>query len=550
MLCRRLAGYRTLDRGRLPCMGRGEGRPQRSEPAVACRSPCRAADQGVRRAPGRGLADDRQRLGLLPALRRWRGGSPRDRLPRLLDSGDSVDRALGLIRKTAAVWAGKATGALSRVSRRGGGTTLPGDVARAIDRRVLAKLSRDLAHGSVVITGTNGKTTTARLVTWLLEGAGYKVVSNRAGANLIFGATAAAIDGAGIDGRLRADWGVFEIDEASLPRAVEEIQPRATIVLNLFRDQLDRYGELESVAKKIESALGALPDGSRAILNADDPRVAEIGLGLARVPLWYGLDDTSAGARELPHAADARTCPKCGASLRFDAVYAGHDGLYSCPNGDFARPAPEVTATRIELDGFDRLATEIQGTRVEVPLGGLYNCYNVLAAFATARTLGLEPSAIALRLRGFRATFGRQERVEFRGRHLNLVLSKNPAGFNEALRTAVDLARGHSFLIGLNDRKADGADVSWIWDVDFEHLRGTSSAVVPAGNRAHDLAVRLKYAGVEAAPPETDPGRALDALIEVTAAGETAHLLCTYTAMLDLRAELVRRGWARPYWET
>jgi UDP-N-acetylmuramyl tripeptide synthase len=454
------------------------------------------------------------------------------------------------IRKTAAVLAGKATGALSRVTRRGGGTTLPGDVARAIDPNILTKLAADLTKGSVVITGTNGKTTTSRLVSYLLEGAGNKIVSNRAGANLIFGATAAALNSARPGGKLAADWGVFEIDEASLPKAVDEIRPKATLVLNLFRDQLDRYGELEAIAKKIEHALSRMPDQSIAILNADDPRVAEIGLGLPTPPLWFGLDDTSVAAHELPHAADARTCPKCGASLIFDAVYVGHDGVYRCPNNDFERPTPDITARNIKLDGFDRFSATIDNTRIDIPLGGLYNIYNVLAAFAVAKTLGLEPAYIAERLKNFSAAFGRQERLEFRGRHLNLVLSKNPAGFNETLRTAVDLAKGTSFLIALNDRKADGTDVSWIWDVDFEHLKGNATVVVPAGDRAHDLAVRLKYAGVPAAPPETDPGKALDLLIKLTNEGDTAHLLCTYTAMLDLRAELVRRGWAKPYWET
>jgi UDP-N-acetylmuramyl tripeptide synthase len=188
--------------------------------------------------------------------------------------------------------------------------------------------------------------------------------------------------------------------------------------------------------------------------------------------------------------------------------------------------------------------------RIELPMGGLYNSYNALAAFAAGVTLGLDPAFIADRLRTFRAAFGRQERLDAKGRGLNLVLSKNPAGFNETLRTAVDLAGGQNFLIGLNDKKADGTDVSWIWDVDFERLRGRAHVVVPAGNRAYDLAVRLKYAGVQAAPPQPDPRRALDALIEATPQGETAHLLCTYTAMLDLRAELVRRGWAKPYWDT
>jgi lipid II isoglutaminyl synthase (glutamine-hydrolysing) len=497
-----------------------------------------------------------------------------------------MKRRTAAARRTAAVLAGKATGALSRLSRRGGGTTLPGDVARAIDPEVLRKLASDLRFGSVVITGTNGKTTTARLISWLLEGAGHHVVSNRAGANLIFGATAAALESADTTGRLRADWGVFEIDEASLPKAIAEIQPKAAIVLNLFRDQLDRYGELESIAKKIESALEKLPQGSHALLNADDPRVAEIGLRLPDAPLWFGLDDTTVAARELPHAADARTCPRCGTSLVFDAVYVGHDGVYHCPNNDFTRPQPDITAADIKLDGFDNIAmtvgmvrgyagkdgkqTQVVKTnhpdhpdhpdptdhavrydqRLDLNLGGLYNCYNVLAAYVAGVTIGLDPAYIAERLRGFKAAFGRQERMEFRGRHLNLVLSKNPAGFNETLRTAVDLAKGNSFLIAINDRKADGTDVSWIWDVDFERLKGKAHAVVPGGNRAHDLAVRFKYAGIEASAPETDPGHALDALVKLTPEGETAHLLCTYTAMLDLRAELVRRGWAKPYWET
>ena len=457
---------------------------------------------------------------------------------------------MGVIRKTAAVWAGTASGTLSRVTRRGGGTTLPGDVARAIDPKILTKLSKDLSQGSIVVTGTNGKTTTSRLISWLLEGAGHRVVANRAGANLIYGLTAAAVNRADAGAKLKADWAVFEIDEASLPRAVDEIQPKSTIVLSLFRDQLDRYGELESIARKIEKALSKLPDGTRAILNVDDPRVAEIGLALPRKPMWFGLDDERVAAHALPHAADARTCPRCGASLTFERVYVGHDGVYACPNHDFARPAPDLTATDIRLDGFDGLGATIAGARVEMRLGGLYNVYNVLAAFGAGMSVGLEPGYIADRLRSFRAAFGRQERVEFHSRHLVLVLSKNPAGFNETLRTAVELAQGKNFILGLNDRKADGTDVSWIWDVDFEILAGKAGVVIPAGNRAHDLAVRLKYAGVKAEAPQTDPGEAFDQLVKSTSEGETVHLLCTYTAMLDLRAELVRRGWAQPYWET
>ncbi len=454
------------------------------------------------------------------------------------------------MRRTLAVAAGKATGAFSRATGRGGGTTFPGDVARAIDRDVLRKLAADLTGGAVLVTGTNGKTTTSRLVAALLEGLPARVVANRSGANLIYGATAAAVARAGLDGRLRADWAVFEIDEATLPIAVEEIRPRAVLVGNLFRDQLDRYGELELLAQTIQRALERLPAGAHAVLNADDPRVGEIGLSLPRPPVWYGLDDPAVSAAALPHAADARTCPRCGASLRFRQVYVGHDGAYECPNGDFARPPLDLAGEDIRLDGLDRLAVTAAGTDLNVPLGGLYNVYNVVGAFTVGGALGMQPAYMAERLRTAAAAFGRQERFEREGRRFTMMLAKNPTGFNEILRES-ERASGRHFLIGLNDRIADGRDVSWIWDVDFELLAGRADVVVPTGVRAHDLAVRLKYAGVAAAePPEPDLGRAIDRLIEATPAGAEAFLLCTYTAMLDLRALLVRRGWLRPYWAT
>jgi UDP-N-acetylmuramyl tripeptide synthase len=455
------------------------------------------------------------------------------------------------VRQAAAVVAGKATGALSRLSRRGGGTTFPGDVARAIDPNVLRKLTTDLTAGAVLVTGTNGKTTTSRLIAALLEGLPARVVANRAGANLIYGATAAAVARAGLDGRLRADWGVFEIDEATLPQAVAEIRPRAVVVGNLFRDQLDRYGELELLAKTIQRALEGLPAGGRAVLNADDPRVGEIGLALSATPLWYGLDDPAVSAGTLPHAADARTCPRCGASLEFRQVYVGHDGEYACPNGDFARPPADILATGIKLAGLDSIALNAGSTLIEVGLGGLYNAYNIVAAFATGRALGLAPDYMAARLRTVDAAFGRQERFERDGRRFTMMLAKNPTGFNEILREAGRLAGGRYFLVGLNDRQADGRDVSWIWDVDFELLCGRAEMVIPSGDRAYDLAVRLKYAGLEAArQAEPDLGRAVDALIEAVPRGGEGFLLCTYTAMLDLRALLVRRGWLQPYWAT
>lgn len=472
-----------------------------------------------------------------------------------MDHADAARRRLGRLtgalaaRQAAAVLAGKATAGLSRLTRRGAGATFPGDVARAVDPGVLRKLATGFREGAVLVTGTNGKTTTSRLVAALLQAPGQRVVANRTGANLIWGATAAAVEAAGADGRLRADWGVFEIDEATLPRAIEEIRPRAVLVGNLFRDQLDRYGELETLAGRVGESLGNLPAGGRAVLNADDPRIGWLGSRLGTAPFWYGLDDPTVSAPELPHAADARTCPRCGTALEFRAVYVGHDGDYVCPRGDFRRPDHDVAGTEIQLDGLRGIRLKAAGTPLATSLGGLYNAYNLVGAFALGSALGLPTDVMAERLGRVPAAFGRQERFQDHDRHFTMLLAKNPTGFNESLRGAVELARGRHHLIALNDRVADGRDVSWIWDVDFEMLRETADLVVPTGDRAGDMAIRLKYAGITtAAAPEPDLGRALDTLIDGMPEGAEAHLLCTYTAMLDLRRELVRRGWADPYW--
>ncbi len=460
------------------------------------------------------------------------------------------------LRLVAAVVAGKATGTISRLAGRGGGTTLPGVVAHRIEPRTLRLLGERLTAGSVLITGTNGKTTTSRLIANLLEGLPARVVANRSGANLVTGHTSAVLASARLSGRLKADWGVFEVDEATLPAAVAELRPLAVVVGNLFRDQLDRYGELEMLARTIERGLEDLPDGATAVLNADDPRTAEIGYRLReRRPrvriLWYGLDDPAVAISELPHAADARTCPRCGSRLEFKHVYVGHDGDYACPAGDFRRPEHELSATGIELNGLDGIRFSVGGMPVSTALGGLYNAYNLLGAFAAGTALGLKPAYMAERLAGVAAAFGRQERFQHEGRRFTLMLAKNPAGFNEILREAERLGGGRHFLLGLNDRIADGRDVSWIWDVDFELLAGNRPAetLITTGDRAHDLALRLKYAGLKATL-EVDLGRALDRLLRAVPAGSEGFILCTYTAMLDVRALLVRRGWLRPYWKT
>ena len=458
-------------------------------------------------------------------------------------------------RGMAALWAGKLTAGLSRGLRRGGGTTLPGDVSRWVDPKILTKLSRSLTDGTVVITGTNGKTTTAALLRHILEAQGHPTVANQAGANLIFGVTAAVVNRTSWAGDVPATVGLFEIDEASLPRLVDDVAPGTIVVTNLFRDQLDRYGELETTAAHIRRALVRGPEGMTAVLNADDPMVAALGDDLPRV-IYAGLDDPSLLQSELSHGADAKFCPRCGSAFVFEGVYFGHVGHYHCPRGDFARPSPDVRATSVVIDGMERMRLRVtdgvQDANVDVPLSGLYNAYNIVLAMAAAKALNVPLAKSAAALKDFAPAFGRMERTVVDGHPAVLLLAKNPTGFNEVLRTAIQFGKAKSFLIALNDRIADGQDVSWIWDVDFEQLKGAAQHIVVSGDRALDLRVRLKYAELPDDVIEVvgDWRGALTQAANATPAGETLFILPTYTAMLELRGVLSRDGALQPYWQS
>src|SRR5918998_2613617 len=253
-------------------------------------------------------------------------------------------------RLSAAVAAARAAQLASRTLRTGGGSTVPGVVARRVDPVVLAKLSKRLTCGSVAITGTNGKTTTTRMVGKILQTAGVRVVNNSTGANLVTGVTAALVSDASLFGRPESEMGLFEVDEASVPKGASEVDLFLLAVLNLFRDQLDRYGELSYVAKVIASAFPDLSPSGSVVLNADDPLVASLGRAAER-PVFFGVEDPALDTGPLQHVADSKDCPACGTALRYDAVYFGHVGVYDCANCDFGRPDPDYRATGIRMDG-------------------------------------------------------------------------------------------------------------------------------------------------------------------------------------------------------
>jgi UDP-N-acetylmuramyl tripeptide synthase len=404
----------------------------------------------------------------------------------------------------------------------------------------------------VVISATNGKTTTAAMTAAVLEHSGISLVHNRAGANMAGGVAstllAAARGRTGIAGRL----GLFEVDEFWLDRVSAELRPRAILLGNLFRDQLDRYGELETIAERWAAVAAGAGTGTRLVLNADDPLIAD--LGSDRPAVLFGVEDPAVALSEMPHAADSKYCRRCGTAYLYERVYLGHLGVYRCPGCGHARPQPTVAAHDIRLHGTRgasfTLVTPAGDAPIKLPLPGLYNVYNALGAAALGLELGVSLSDVMSGLAAVSAAFGRAETVTVGDHEVSILLIKNPAGANEILRTLA-LEEGELELLAiLNDRIADGRDVSWVWDADFELLAGHVARVVCAGTRAAELALRLKYAGVPTGRLEVidDLPAALDAAIT---GGQERRLfvLPTYTALLELRDELAERGYVGRFWQ-
>ncbi len=442
--------------------------------------------------------------------------------------------------------AARGVGVVSRAAGRGGGTTLPGKLLWKLDPGAVDALASRLPAGVVLVSGTNGKTTTTAMAARIL-GRDHRLAWNRAGANLLSGIASAlvAADGAAL--------GLLEVDEAALPEAIERTRPRAILLTNLFRDQLDRYGELEVVAERWRAAVDRLPDETILVVNGDDSVVADLADGRDRA-VRFGLDDERHARPSLQHAADSKYCLRCGAPYVYEAAYVGHLGNYRCEVCGHARPQLDVVAQEIDHVGMHgsrfRLVSGQGEIDVELALPGLYNVYNSVAASALALALDTQPGAVAAGLEGFSAAFGRFERIPAGGKRIVMLLIKNPAGANEALRT-LETGVPPVLVIALNDAIADGRDVSWIWDVDFEPILPHVERVVASGDRAAELGLRLAYGGLPDDRLEIVPGleAALDRGLELVEAGTELVVLPTYTAMLALRGVLAERGLVRPYWE-
>jgi lipid II isoglutaminyl synthase (glutamine-hydrolysing) len=425
----------------------------------------------------------------------------------------------------------RAAGALARLVGAGEGSSFPGVVAERLSPGFMGRRIARLPGGVVVVSGTNGKTTTASMIRTILRSAGDRTIGNETGANMRQGVAAALLHVS-----TGARTAVFEVDEAALPTVVEELAPRLLVLTNVFRDQLDRFGESERVVQLLRLGAERLPPDAIVVANADDGML--FTALEARDPVGFGLRLPAATQDDLDThriGMEAEVCPRCGVRLVYEHRTISHLGSARCPACGWASSAPRVLADVAARDGLRSVTLRVDGTTFTVPTGGLHNAYNAAAALAAAIELRVPLDDAVRALASYRARFGRLEELRVGERELLLTLMKNPASADVLIQeVAADPMIG-AVVVVLNDGDADGRDVSWIWDVDFERLAG-GVPMIPSGHRADDMAVRLKYAEVSSRPASPEPLAAIEVAFAECPADRTVVVLATYTAMLDVRA--------------
>lgn len=399
----------------------------------------------------------------------------------------------------------------------GGGATWPGHIALILNENFIKEILKNSETKIILVAGTNGKTTTSKIIQHILKSDNRTTLHNASGANLLNGIASTLILNSNFFGKIGKDFAVLEVDENTLPLALNQLTPDFLVLLNLFRDQLDRYGEVNTIAQNWKKAIEKLPKKTTLILNANDPVIAFLkGNGQT---FYFGLDEKS-NFSQVEDWADSVFCPKCNSKLVFTKVYFSHIGVYVCKNCEFKTPLPDLTTSYY-------------------PLLGVYNKYNTLAAVLTIKISGIDEKVIDKTLKSFGPAFGRQEKIKVNGKNIQIFLSKNPTGFNESLRT---VKNARSVLFALNDRIPDGRDVSWIWDIDFESFSKNFRSIIVTGDRTYDIALRLKYASFKNVIAEKELKKSLALSIRKTNQNETLYILPTYSAMLEIRKLLTGKG--------
>ena len=448
-------------------------------------------------------------------------------------------------RLALAISAGKLVGASGRILGIGGGTSLPGMVARRIDPDVLKAVMIGSTAKKIVITGSNGKTTTSRMIAEMAKESGNRLSHNRSGSNLLQGVTSVAVNFANVFGQLESDVLVFEIDEGTMQHVIPEIQPDVVVITNIFRDQLDRFGELYAVARSLDKVLEGLPETSTIVLNGNDPQVANFGINAKAQRVFFGLNTTEVGTPVPESSADVIRCIHCQEDLEYKVAYLSHLGLYSCPNCGYTLPPLDIAATSVKLAADGKSPTQAtlstpQGElHIEIPLPGVHNVYNAAAAIGAALAAGFPKEKLPAALAKLQPAFGRLEEIQAGDQTIYLAFVKNPTSFNLIMRLIQQHPSQKHLLLAASHTVVDGEDFSWLWDIELEEIAPDVVDAVCSGNKPEELAMRLKYAEV---PSErirmiVDREQALDAALRN--AGPTG----------SLRRIMQKRGWVKHFWK-
>lgn len=432
-----------------------------------------------------------------------------------------------------------------------GGTDFPGRVALGLCPNLLGYLAKDVT--TVIVTGTNGKTTTSRMIEQSWTDAGISFFANRSGANLLSGVTAEFAVHSSFTGKCRYRYALIESDEAAFKAISRFVDAKAVVVTNVFRDQLDRYGEVTHTLENIKIGIENSPHATLC-LNADDSLCTSLADGAKQPVIFYGVQ-TPIYASRVEELSDAPYCIRCKKAYVYDYVTYGHLGKYRCPACGYARPEPSVAVEQIAVsDGeHSELVFSVDGTAygANVNLPGGYNIYNACACMAAGKAMGLDAAVTAKSLSSFACGFGRMEKFQIGGADVRMILIKNPAGCNQVLNFLTQRTEPFVFAACLNDRAQDGKDVSWIWDVDFERLtqmEGTLQEIYVSGVRADDMALRFLYAGFpkERLHVVKDYGQLME---QASAHGVPVYVMPTYTAMLGLRGTISKRYGYKQFWQ-
>lgn len=460
-------------------------------------------------------------------------------------------------RLALAISAGKLVGASGRLLGIGGGTSLPGMVARRIDPNVLKTVMNSTNAKKIVITGSNGKTTTSRMIAEMAKESGNRLSHNRSGSNLLQGVTSVAVNFATVFGQLNSDVLVFEIDEGTMQHVIPEIQPDVVVITNIFRDQLDRFGELHAVARGLDKVLETLPETSTIILNGNDPQVANFGTNAKARRVFFGLNTTEIGTPVPEQSADVIRCIHCQEDLDYKVAYLSHLGLYRCPNCGYTLPELDIAATSVKLaeDGKGpthvTLSTAEGEMQLEIPLPGVHNVYNAAAAVGAALAAGFPREKLPAALSRLQPAFGRLEEIKAGDATIYLAFVKNPTSFNLIMRLIKQHPGQKHLLLAASHTVVDGEDFSWLWDIDIEEIAPDIVDVVCSGNKPEELAMRVKYAEVPTDRIRMVEEReaALDAALKNAGPGGTLYIMATYSPTQELRRIMQKRGWVKHFWE-